>query len=46
MRAQLSPSQRLALRDANAAIAERLGRPIRSCMLAVLVTARSVGRAA
>jgi hypothetical protein len=46
MRARLSPSQRLALRNANAAIAERDGRPIRSSMMAVLVTARSVGRAA
>ena len=37
-----SPAQRDALRSANQAIGQRLGRPIRSSMLAVLVTARSV----
>jgi SAM-dependent methyltransferase len=39
---RLSPPQRRALETANAAIGERLGRPIRSSLLAVLVTARSV----
>lgn len=42
---RLSPSQRDALERANIAIGDRLGRPIRSSMLAVLVTARSVGSA-
>jgi len=42
---RLSPSQRTALERANVAIGDRLGRPIRSSMLAVLVTARSVGAA-
>jgi hypothetical protein len=40
---RLSASQRNALARANIAIGERLGRRIRSSMLAVLVTARSVG---
>jgi hypothetical protein len=40
---RFSPTQRHALRGANQAIGERLGRPIRSSMLAVLVTARPVG---
>jgi SAM-dependent methyltransferase len=39
---RFSPAQREALCSANEAIGERLGRPIRSSMLAVLVTARSV----
>jgi trans-aconitate methyltransferase len=43
---RLSPSQRNALARATTAIGERLGRPIRSVMLAVLVTARSVVQAA
>jgi SAM-dependent methyltransferase len=43
---RLSPPQREALRSANTATGERLGRPIRSSMLAVLVTARSASRAA
>jgi hypothetical protein len=37
---RLSPSQRDALERANRAIGERLGRPIRSSMVAVLVAAR------
>ena len=37
---RLAPAQRHALQRENAAIEERLGRPIRSSMLAVLVTAR------
>jgi hypothetical protein len=39
---RLSPAQRRALERANRAIGERLGRPIRSSMLTVLVTARRV----
>ena len=42
---RLAPPQRDALERANIAIGDRLGRPIRSNMLAVLVTARSVGSA-
>jgi trans-aconitate methyltransferase len=37
---RLAPAQRQALQRENAAIEERLGRPLRSSMLAVLVTAR------
>ena len=37
---RLAPAQRHALQRENAAIEERLGRPIRSSMLAVLLTAR------
>lgn len=40
--ARLSPEQRLALADENAAIAERLGRPIRASTVATLVTAQRV----
>ena len=36
---RLSPDQRQALEDANVAVHERLGRPIRSSIVAVLVTA-------
>jgi SAM-dependent methyltransferase len=38
--ARLSPDQRVALANANHALHERLGRPIRASTLAVLVTAR------
>jgi SAM-dependent methyltransferase len=43
---RLPPAQRSALEQANREIGERLGRPIRSTMLAVLVTARRVSRLA
>jgi SAM-dependent methyltransferase len=43
---RLSPAQRDALEQANREIGERLGRPIRSSMLAVLVTARRPSRLA
>ncbi|HSC04702.1 MAG TPA: class I SAM-dependent methyltransferase [Solirubrobacteraceae bacterium] len=43
---RMSPAQRRALEQANREIGERLGRPIRSSMLAVLVTARRASRLA
>jgi SAM-dependent methyltransferase len=43
---RLTPAQREALEQANLDIGERLGRPIRSSMLAVLVTARRASRLA
>jgi SAM-dependent methyltransferase len=43
---RLSPAQRQALEQANREIGERLGRPIRSSMLAVAVTARRASRLA
>jgi SAM-dependent methyltransferase len=39
---RMSPDQRRALQNANREIGERLGRPIRSSLLTVLVTARRV----
>jgi SAM-dependent methyltransferase len=44
--ARLSPDQRQALERENAAVYERLGRPIRASMVAALVTAKRAGRAA
>jgi SAM-dependent methyltransferase len=43
---RLSPTQRRGLEQANREIGQRLGRPIRSSMLAVLVTARRASRLA
>jgi SAM-dependent methyltransferase len=43
---RMSPTQRRALEQANRDIGERLGRPIRSSMLGVLVTARRASRLA
>jgi SAM-dependent methyltransferase len=43
---RLRPAERSALEQANRQIGERLGRPIRSTMLAVLVTARRASRLA
>ncbi|HET6868007.1 MAG TPA: methyltransferase domain-containing protein [Solirubrobacteraceae bacterium] len=43
---RMSPAQRRALEQGNREIGQRLGRPIRSSMLTVLVTARRVSRLA
>ena len=46
LRARLSPAQQQALERENEALHERLGRPIRASMAAILVTARRAGAAA